>query len=109
MSVRLRFVLIAVVVMAALAVSLVAVTSPGAMTTPDGTIEALAPARIHRPAISTPELRDLRALAVVPTGALPPITIFLVLAGIVGRYLRRIGDVGDDWRSLLEGAPPALR
>lgn len=32
-----------------------------------------------------------------------------VEAGIVGRYLRRIGDNGDDWRSLLEGAPPALR
>ncbi|HEY8524462.1 MAG TPA: hypothetical protein VIL48_05845 [Acidimicrobiales bacterium] len=28
-------------------------------------------------------------------------------SGLVGRRRRRIGDVGDDWRSLLVGAPPA--
>lgn len=27
--------------------------------------------------------------------------------GLVGRRHRRIGDVGDDWRCLLVGAPPA--
>jgi len=34
--------------------------------------------------------------------------LFLLVIGLVGRRLRRIGDVGDDWRALLEGAPPAL-
>lgn len=45
-------------------------------------------------------LRSLLAFVVLVTAS--------VEAGIVGRYLRRIGDNGDDWRSLLEGAPPAL-
>ena len=27
---------------------------------------------------------------------------------LIGRYRRRAGDVGDGWRSLLLGAPPAL-
>ena len=27
---------------------------------------------------------------------------------LIGRYRRRAGDVGDAWRSLLLGAPPAL-
>jgi hypothetical protein len=26
--------------------------------------------------------------------------------GLIGRQRRRVGDVGDDWRSLLFGAPP---
>lgn len=30
------------------------------------------------------------------------------IRGLVGRRRRRIGDVGDSWRSLLLGAPPAL-
>jgi hypothetical protein len=49
---------------------------------------------------------------VVPAGwggftQLSLVAFFSVAAGLVGRRLRRVGDVGDDWRSLLEGAPPA--
>jgi hypothetical protein len=28
--------------------------------------------------------------------------------GLIGRYRRRLGDVGEDWRALLLGAPPAV-
>jgi hypothetical protein len=45
----------------------------------------------------------------------PAVAIGVVLAAtlalghdsLVGRHRRRLGDVGDDWRSLLLGAPPA--
>src|SRR5690606_23359554 len=48
-----------------------------------------------------PPLRS--AGATVPAVALLP---FLLRYGLVGRTRRRVGDVGDGWRSLLHGAPP---
>ena len=35
------------------------------------------------------------------------VVVPMVLAGLVGPTRRRIGDVGDRWRCLLLGAPPA--
>ena len=110
MSARSRTVVVALVMAAALAVPCVAMSSAGKATTSDRGLEAVAPARTQRLAPPAPDLRNLRTMTTVPTGELPLVVmIVLVLAGIVGRYLRRIGDIGDDWRSLLEGAPPALR
>lgn len=63
-----------------------------------------------------------KALSELPPGAPRPVSqtgsmALLVLVGgivaassletgLVGRRMRRIGDAGDDWRCLLEGAPP---
>jgi hypothetical protein len=110
MSTRLRSLLAALAVITAIAVTLVPTGASGARGV-ETAVEAMAPSRAHRVTLSTPELRDWRTAAAVAGGgaSLSLITaVVLVLAGIVGRSLRRIGDIGDDWRSLLEGAPPAL-
>ena len=111
MSTRLRYLLVVVVMVTAIAVPLVAVQASSSARTNDA-VEAVTPARTARPTLSASDVRDWRTTATVAaTGASAPLSVsvfFLLLAGIVGRYLRRIGDTGDDWRSLLEGAPPAL-
>jgi hypothetical protein len=38
-----------------------------------------------------------------------PLMSALVCLGVIGRFRRRVTDVGHDWRSLLVGAPPFLR
>ncbi len=48
----------------------------------------------------------------VPTGTVTAVSLAVVivamtLAGLIGPTRRRIGDVGDRWRRLLLGAPPA--
>lgn len=48
----------------------------------------------------------------VPTGPATTVSceiviVAMTLAGLVGPSRRRIGDVGDRWRRLLVGAPPA--
>jgi hypothetical protein len=43
------------------------------------------------------------AIALTVLAAVP-----MVLEGLVGRTRRRIGDVGDEWRCLLIGAPPVV-
>ena len=110
MSTRLRRLLAVVMMVTAMAVPLVAVQALSSAATNDA-VEAVTPARTARPSLSASDLRDWRTAATVARGASVPLSVpvfFLLLAGIVGRYLRRIGDTGEDWRSLLEGAPPAL-
>ena len=74
--------------------------------------DAVAPSRAHRPAPAPASPRDWRLTPAVSTVTrqLPwVLAVFaLSVSGMVGRRLRRIGDNGDDWRSLLEGAPPAV-
>lgn len=111
MSPRLRSLLALAVMVAAIAVPLVALHASSSVASSDAT-DAVAPARVARPAPSFLELRDWRTTVTVAATGTPALlhvsVCFLLLAGIVGRSLRRIGDIGDDWRSLLEGAPPAL-
>lgn len=52
---------------------------------------------------------SVRAITTHASSIVAPLTLLLAVAGIrlIGRRQRRVGDVGDAWRSLLLGAPPA--
>ena len=58
-----------------------------------------APIRAPRPV--------LPLIVLLVTMAVPATTVVGGRA-LIGRHRRRPGDVGDDWRSLLLGAPPGL-
>src|SRR4051812_15209855 len=62
----------------------------------------VAPATAPRPVRPAPLALSV-SIALSVLAAVP-----MVLAGLVGRTRRRIGDVGDEWRCLLFGAPPAV-
>ena len=99
-----------VVSLAASMLTLVATTTSG---DPDrGFVgDAVAPSRAQRPSLAPASPRDWRVTPLVGATSQPVpwvLAVFsLTASGLVGRRLRRIGDNGDDWRSLLEGAPPA--
>ena len=110
MGSRLRVALVVVVALAASVLTLVAATTSGDPDQrPEG--DAVAPSRAQRPALAPASPRDWRVTPLVGTTSQPVPWILgafaLTASGMVGRRLRRIGDNGDDWRSLLEGAPPA--
>jgi hypothetical protein len=52
---------------------------------------------------------SVRAIAIDASSIAAPLTLLLAVAAfpLIGRRQRRVGDVGDAWRSLLLGAPPA--
>lgn len=54
-----------------------------------------------------PERTERLFSAPVPgAGTILVLALACSATGLVGRQRRRVGDVGDDWRSLLLGAPP---
>jgi len=65
--------------------------------------------RQARPALAgVRPLRLRRLLSRIAAPVAPWVLAAIALAAdLVGRTRRRLGDVGDDWRSLLVGAPPA--
>ena len=108
---RLRIALVVAVALAASVSTLVATSSSG---DPDRRSEgdAVAPSRAQRPAPAPAAPREWRVTPLVGATSQPVPWVLaafaLTASGLVGRRLRRIGDNGDDWRSLLEGAPPAV-
>lgn len=102
---------IALVVVVALAASVLALVATAPTDDSDRRPAGDAVARAQRPALAPAAPRDWRVTPLVGATSQPVPWVFAVFAltasGLVGRRLRRIGDNGDDWRSLLEGAPPA--
>jgi len=102
-----------VVVVALLAASVggvsLAVSDDGGRRALGGGDEAVAATRAQ--ATSSPAMaeRPWRNVLVPAAGIVAALLVgFFVPTGLIGRRFRRLDDVGDAWRSLLEGAPPAL-
>lgn len=69
-----------------------------------------AAANMVHPATS-PSARQLPRVAVSSAGAMIAASLLgslTLLSRLLGRRGRRVGDVGDSWRSLLLGAPPSV-
>jgi hypothetical protein len=112
MVLRLRLV---VGVVAALAVVLVpALASPPVGPAPDELVDVAVTASEPAAVLTTIAARAPRPSAPIPLALVTVVAVTAVLA--VTRaprrpfdlLRRRLHDVGDDWRSLLLGAPPAL-
>ncbi len=71
--------------------------------------ELVATARVHAATSPSMPERPWRNVLAPAAGVAAAFTLgFFVPTGLIGRRFRRLDDVGDAWRSLLEGAPPAL-
>lgn len=68
-------------------------------------LAAAIPSAAH--AVSARPVRDELTNA-SPIGAGSCLVAIAIFSGLVGPTRRRIGDVGDRWRRLLLGAPPAV-
>ena len=100
------FAIVVAVVFAALALTVV-VAAPAAAPLEDGISMGIdAPEDAVEHAVR-PGVRAAALIPLVLLGALavaPPLVRRRV--AVIRRRHRRIGDVGDDWRALLLGAPP---
>jgi len=98
---------------AALLAAVVAVAQHATTADRRGAVDAVTvPARTAQPSVSAVAERFERLERLTPTGTvtalnLGVVVVAMTLAGLIGPARRRIGDVGDRWRRLLLGAPPA--
>ena len=75
-------------------------------TADSGALAASIPSVTHP--VYAPSVRHEMAVPFHVGVSTPLFVVGMILSGLVGRTHRRIGDVGDRWRRLLVGAPPAV-
>jgi hypothetical protein len=114
MPIRPRAVLGVIATVALFALALFSAATSSAGTPGDGAAHRaaiVAKAGLTRAGIAERAVRHTSppmALAGVGVALATVAAIFAPAGGLIGGHRRRIGDAGEDWRSLLHGAPPAL-
>lgn len=95
-----------------LVVALVGVaTADAAAATPhdrggETSLSAPSVPRVARAANERPTIRVFKRLPLIDARVAITLVLLMVL-GMIGQLRRLVRDVGDRWRSLLRGAPPA--